>query len=80
MRAQGGGAIINVSSIASIAAATAMIGYKTSKAALNTLTEALAFANARYGVRVNAILSGPDQHADGDRGHQRGSAASRSKN
>ena len=58
MRAQGGGAIINVSSIASIAAATAMIGYKTSKAALNTLTEALAFANARYGIRVNAILPG----------------------
>jgi len=58
MREQGGGAIINISSIASIAAATNIVAYKTSKAALNALTQALAIANARYGIRVNAILPG----------------------
>src|SRR5439155_18794510 len=41
MREQQSGAIINVSSIASIAAATGMVAYKTSKAALNALTQTL---------------------------------------
>ena len=58
MRAQGSGVIINVSSIASIAAATNLVAYKTSKAALNALTQTLALANARYGIRANAILPG----------------------
>ena len=58
MREQRSGAIINVSSIASITAATGMVAYKTSKAALNALTQTLAMANARYGIRVNAILPG----------------------
>ncbi|MGH7634769.1 MAG: SDR family NAD(P)-dependent oxidoreductase [Gemmatimonadaceae bacterium] len=58
MREQGSGVIINVSSIASIAAATGLVAYKTSKAALNALTQTLALANARYGIRANAILPG----------------------
>jgi NAD(P)-dependent dehydrogenase (short-subunit alcohol dehydrogenase family) len=58
MREQGSGVITNVSSIASIAAATNIIAYKTSKAALNALTQAMAMANARFGIRVNAILPG----------------------
>jgi NAD(P)-dependent dehydrogenase (short-subunit alcohol dehydrogenase family) len=58
MREQGGGSIINISSVASVAGVTNMIGYKTSKAAMNALTQSLALANARYHVRVNAILPG----------------------
>jgi NAD(P)-dependent dehydrogenase (short-subunit alcohol dehydrogenase family) len=58
MRQQGSGAIINISSVASIAGTTNMVAYKTSKAALNALTQSLALANARFGVRVNAILPG----------------------
>src|SRR5581483_10215644 len=58
MRERGSGVITNVSSIASIASATGMVAYKTSKAALNALTQTLALANARYGVRANAILPG----------------------
>src|SRR5581483_3733782 len=58
MRERRSGVITNVSSIASIASATGMVAYKTSKAALNALTQTLALANARYGVRANAILPG----------------------
>src|SRR5438552_1017252 len=58
MRDRRSGTISNISSIASITAATGMVAYKTSKAALNALTQTLAMANARYGIRVNAILPG----------------------
>lgn len=57
LREHGGGAIVNVSSIAAIAA-TRMAAYTTSKAALNALTVHLAAANARHGIRVNAIMPG----------------------
>ena len=61
MRAQGSGVILNVSSIASICAtpvSSYLTAYKSSKAAVNALTEGLAIANASYGIRVNAILPG----------------------
>jgi len=58
MREQGGGgAIVNVSSLASIAGAN-MIAYEVSKAGVNRLTTSVAFANARHGIRCNAILPG----------------------
>jgi len=57
MRTQGSGSIINVSSIASICS-VGIVAYKTSKAGVNALTHALATGNARYGIRVNAILPG----------------------
>ncbi len=57
MRRQQSGVILNVSSIASICA-VGLLAYKSSKAALNALTHALAMGNAKHGVRVNAILPG----------------------
>jgi NAD(P)-dependent dehydrogenase (short-subunit alcohol dehydrogenase family) len=57
MRAQESGVITNISSVASIAS-TPMLAYKVSKAGLNTLTQALAAAGARHGIRVNAVLPG----------------------
>ena len=57
MRKQGGGAIVNVSSIASVCS-VGLLAYKTSKAALNALTHGLAMANAKHRIRVNAILPG----------------------
>jgi len=57
MRGKGSGAIINVSSIASICS-VGLMAYKTSKAAVNAFTQGLAMANAKYGIRVNAILPG----------------------
>jgi NAD(P)-dependent dehydrogenase (short-subunit alcohol dehydrogenase family) len=61
MRSQKSGVILNVSSIASICASpfsSHLTAYKSSKAAVNALTEGLAMANASYGIRVNAILPG----------------------
>lgn len=57
MREQGFGVITNVSSVASIVSAP-MLVYKVSKAGVNALTQQVAMNNAKYGIRVNAILPG----------------------
>jgi NAD(P)-dependent dehydrogenase (short-subunit alcohol dehydrogenase family) len=57
MRQQGSGSVVNISSIAAVAS-TRMAAYTSSKAAVNALTQHLAGANARHGVRVNAIMPG----------------------
>lgn len=57
MRAQESGVILNVSSIASLAARMT-VTYKTGKGAINTMTHHIAMENAAYGVRANAILPG----------------------
>ncbi len=57
MREQGSGAIVNISSVASIASVP-MLAYKVSKAGVNALTQQIAMGNARYGIRCNAILPG----------------------
>src|SRR6185312_6059043 len=57
MREQGGGAIVNISSLASIAGGN-QVAYEVSKAAVNRLTTSIAQANARHGIRCNAILPG----------------------
>jgi NAD(P)-dependent dehydrogenase (short-subunit alcohol dehydrogenase family) len=57
MREQGAGSIVNVSSLAAVAA-TPLTAYKISKAGMNALGQSLALANARYGVRVNTIMPG----------------------
>ena len=56
MRANGG-AIVNISSLASLAGSN-QIAYEVSKAAVNRLTLSVANANAKYGVRCNAVLPG----------------------
>jgi len=58
LRASDHGAIVNVSSLASIAAAGNLTAYKLSKAGVNALTQNLAVTNAKHGVRANAILPG----------------------
>jgi len=52
-----GGSIVNISSMAA-RSNYPFVGYKTTKAAVIALTENLAGANARYGVRANCILPG----------------------
>ncbi len=57
MRAQGGGSIVNISSLA-VLEAYPYVGYKTMKTAVVALTQNLAAAHADAGIRVNAILPG----------------------
>lgn len=57
MREQGGGVITNVSSVAAVCA-VGLVAYKTSKAALNAYTHALATGNAQHGIRANVIMPG----------------------
>ena len=57
MRAQNGGAIVNISSMAAITAYP-LVAYKATKSAMIAFTEQLAYQNARYGIRANVILPG----------------------
>lgn len=57
MRAQRGGVIIYISSIAAITDYP-NIGYKTAKAGVIALMQNVAITNARWGIRANAILPG----------------------
>lgn len=57
MKAQSSGAIVNISSVAAVCSAP-MLAYKTSKAAVNALTQSLAMAGAKHGVRANAVMPG----------------------
>ena len=57
MRRQQSGAIINIASCA-VFSAYPLIAYKTSKAAVVSLTENVAYANAPFGIRANAVLPG----------------------
>jgi NAD(P)-dependent dehydrogenase (short-subunit alcohol dehydrogenase family) len=59
MRRQGGGAIVNISSIAGLRyTGVPYIAYAASKAALNHLTRVSAAEHAASGIRVNAVLPG----------------------
>ena len=58
MRDQGGGCIINTSSMVSIYGQAAGCGYPASKFAVNGLTKSLARELGKDGIRVNAVAPG----------------------
>ena len=57
MREQGGGSIVNISSLAARAGGI-QVAYEVSKAAVNRLTTSVAQSQARYGIRCNAVQPG----------------------
>ena len=57
MREQGGGAIVNISSLAATSGAT-QLAYEVSKAGVNRLTTHTAQGNARHKIRCNALMMG----------------------
>ncbi len=58
MQEQRSGSIVNISSIAALAATVPLTAYKISKAGINALGHSLAVEGAPHGVRVNTIMPG----------------------
>ncbi len=58
MAAQGGGSIINISSVGGTVPDISQIAYGTSKAAINYLTKLIAVQEAGHHIRCNAVLPG----------------------
>ena len=58
MASQGGGSIINISSVGGLVPDISQVAYGTSKAAINYLTKLIAVHEARNNIRCNAVLPG----------------------
>ena len=58
MAEQGGGSIVNISSIGGLVPDVSQIAYGTSKAAINYLTKLIAVQEAAHRIRCNAVLPG----------------------
>ena len=58
MAAQGGGSIINISSVGGSVPDISQVAYGTSKAAINYLTKLIAVHEAKHHIRCNAVLPG----------------------
>jgi len=58
MREQGGGAVVNVSSISAFIAQPGRWTYNAAKGAVNTLTKCMALDLAPWGIRVNSVSPG----------------------
>ena len=73
LKASGGGAIVNVSSVHAVATSANIAAYAASKGGLLALTRAMAIEFAADNIRVNAILPGavdtPMLRAGLERGH-----------
>ncbi|MGS0694484.1 SDR family NAD(P)-dependent oxidoreductase [Shewanella sp. 0m-4] len=54
----GGGSIVNISSLSSLSAEMSSIAYGTAKSAINHMTRQIAIQYANYGIRCNAVLPG----------------------
>ena len=59
LAAQGGGAVVNITSISGLRASTLRVAYGTSKAALAHLTLQQAVELGELGIRVNGVAPGP---------------------
>ena len=58
MSKQGGGSIINISSVGGLVPDISQVSYGTSKAAINYLTKLIAVHEAKNNIRCNAVLPG----------------------
>ena len=61
MEEQGGGAIVNIASMASTGAGRGGLAYTSAKHGLLGLTRQMSMDHGRTGVRINAVLPGPNE-------------------
>lgn len=72
MAPNGGGSIVNISSVSGQVPDISQVAYGTSKAAINYLTKLIAVQEARHHIRCNAVLPGMtateavEKHLSGD--------------
>ena len=72
MAGQGGGSIVNISSVGGAVPDISQVAYGTSKAAINYLTRLIAVHEAKHRIRCNAVLPGMtateavEKHLSGD--------------
>ena len=72
MASNGGGSIVNISSVSGQVPDISQVAYGTSKAAINYLTKLIAVQEARHHIRCNAVLPGMtateavEKHLSGD--------------
>jgi NAD(P)-dependent dehydrogenase (short-subunit alcohol dehydrogenase family) len=59
---QGGGAIVNTSSVGAVKPMPGFCAYSASKGGLNVLTKTAALEGADHNIRVNTIMPGPTQN------------------
>jgi NAD(P)-dependent dehydrogenase (short-subunit alcohol dehydrogenase family) len=59
MKERGGGAIVNLASVAGMRGSKGRSAYGSSKGAVIILTQVMANDLARFGIRVNAVAPGP---------------------
>jgi NAD(P)-dependent dehydrogenase (short-subunit alcohol dehydrogenase family) len=62
MAKQGGGAIVNTSSVGAVKPQPGFCAYNASKSGLGGLTRTAAIEGAKHNIRVNTILPGPTQN------------------
>lgn len=58
MAKQGGGSVVNISSVGGLVPDISQVAYGTSKAAINYLTKLIAVHEAKNNIRCNAVLPG----------------------
>jgi len=71
MLRNGGGAVVNISSISGLRASSLRVAYGTSKAGLDHLTKQQAIELGNMGIRVNAVAPGPVDTAMAKQVHTR---------